>query len=109
LEIFLLKLLKDSAAPIILFLILILGCREDIFLYPAEDYENFVYVNSDPVGASIFLKGVYLEETTPAWIRDLEPGNHLFTLKLQGYVDTTFRVSIKDSASEFITVHLRAE
>ena len=101
------KFAKYFTFSLIFLIILASGCREDIFLYPEENYNNYVYVNSEPVGASIFLKGEYLEETTPAWLTNLEPGRHVFTLKLQGFIDTTFQVSVQDSSKEFITVFLK--
>lgn len=105
--------MKKLAIKVLLLLtasvILFAGCREDMFIYPEEDYNNFIYVNSEPAGASIFHKGVYLDLTTPAWIKDLEPGRQYFTLKLIGFNDTTFAVTVEDSSNEYITVFLREE
>ncbi len=53
-----------------------------------------VLLESSPSGAQIFLSGANTNKLTPSTIADLDEGNHQFTLKLNGYRDTTFNVTI---------------
>ena len=51
-------------------------------------------MQSEPSGAQIFLSGTNTNKQTPSTIENLEEGSHQFTLKLDGYKDTTFNVTI---------------
>ena len=53
-----------------------------------------VLIQSDPGGAQIFLSGNNTEKLTPATFQNFEEGSYQFTLKLSGYIDTTFYVTI---------------
>ena len=53
-----------------------------------------VLLQSSPSGAQIFLDGTNTSKLTPSTIQDLEEGSHPFTLKLSGYKDTTFNVTV---------------
>ncbi len=53
-----------------------------------------VFLQSEPSGAQIFLSGTNTNKQTPSTIENLEEGSHQFTLKLDGYKDTTFNVTI---------------
>ena len=53
-----------------------------------------VFLESSPSGAQIFLDGTNTSKLTPSTIQNLEEGSHQFTLKLSGYIDTTFTVTI---------------
>ncbi len=48
-----------------------------------------IFVSSDPIGAKIFLDNNNLNKVTPQTITNLEPGEHLITLKLNHFADTT--------------------
>ena len=51
-------------------------------------------LESTPSGAQIFMSGTNTNKLTPSTIQNLEEGVHQFTLKLNGYYDTTFNVNI---------------
>ena len=51
-------------------------------------------MESTPDGAQIFLSGTNTNKLTPSTIQNLQEGVHNFTLKLNGYNDTTFNVTI---------------
>jgi PEGA domain len=53
-----------------------------------------ILLESSPSGAQIFLSGTNTGKVTPSAIQDLEEGSHEFTLKLNGYNDTTFNATI---------------
>ncbi len=53
-----------------------------------------VLLQSLPAGAQIFLEGSNTNKQTPSTIDNLEQGSYKFTLKLVGYNDTTFNVTI---------------
>ena len=53
-----------------------------------------VLLKSNPGGAQIFLSGTNTGKVTPSTIQDLEEGSHQFSLKLNGYNDTTFNATI---------------
>ena len=61
---------------------------------------------STPSGAQIFLSGINTNMFTPSTVEDLEEGSHQFTLRLNGYKDTTFNVTIikNQQASKNITL-----
>lgn len=84
------------------FLILILGlavmsCEDSTDPVPDT---GTVYVESTPTGAQIWLDGVNTGEVTPGTI-DASPGAHIVTLKLDGYGDLEFNVSVT-AGEEFI-------
>jgi hypothetical protein len=51
-------------------------------------------LTSSPTGAEIFINNVDQNKTTPSVITNLDPGSVNVTLKLSGYRDTTFSVTI---------------
>lgn len=65
-----------------------------------------VLLQSTPGGAQIFLEGINTSKITPSTIQDLEEGSHRFTLKLNGYNDTTFNITIirEEQISKNITL-----
>lgn len=53
-----------------------------------------IFIESEPSGAQIFLESNNTGKVTPDTISDLETGDYNLTLKLTGYHDTTFTLSV---------------
>lgn len=53
-----------------------------------------LFIESQPSGAQIFLEGNNTGDVTPDTISSLETGNYDLTLKLPGYYDTTFSMTV---------------
>jgi hypothetical protein len=67
-----------------------------------------VFLQSIPSGAQIFVSGTNTNKTTPEGIINLEAGDHEFTLKLNGYIDTTFNVTVVKDGRTDKTIILRS-
>ncbi len=68
--------------------------NENITLTGTAVSTGSVLLQSSPSGAQIFLEGTNTSKLTPSTIQNLNEGVHQFTLKLNGYRDTTFNVTI---------------
>ena len=53
-----------------------------------------IYLSSVPPGADIWLNNVFQNNFTPDSLNGLNAGSYQITLKLTGYLDTTFTVTI---------------
>ena len=87
----------------------IVSCREDKIVFPEEPADASIFINSDPIGASIFYKHEFTNKITPGWFLNMTPGYHLFTLKYEGYADTSVYVSLESSRTQYVTVLMRKE
>lgn len=102
--------MKLSNILLILCLIyLFISCREDKVVFPDEPVDAAIFVNSNPRGASIFLRNDFTNKITPDWIENLTPGTHRITLKYDGYMDTSVSIRLSTSQKKYLTIQLRAE
>ncbi len=53
-----------------------------------------IVARSIPTGAAIYLDGVDQKKVTPDTLKSLSVGSHTVTLKLTGYIDSTFTVNV---------------
>jgi hypothetical protein len=53
-----------------------------------------IYVTSSPSGATIYVNGTSQNKVTPDTVSSLEAATYSVTLKLTGYKDTTFTVTV---------------
>ncbi|PKL88195.1 MAG: hypothetical protein CVV23_11495 [Ignavibacteriae bacterium HGW-Ignavibacteriae-2] len=90
-------------------LFLVLSCRQDLIVFPNEDYPNSIFISSEPSGAEILLEGRKTSLFTPSFLTNLEPGKHLIGLYLFGYADTTVEITVTDSSKNFIKIFLKEE
>ena len=88
---------------------LFISCREDKIVFPDEPVDAAIFVNSNPVGASIFLRGNFTNKITPAWIENLTPGIYRVSVKYEGFVDTTQNIRLSESQVEYIFFLLRED
>jgi hypothetical protein len=56
--------------------------------YPNQYYYGDIQINSIPANASIYLDGIYTGYASPKIIPNISVGNHLITLKLEGYLNS---------------------
>jgi hypothetical protein len=102
--------LRSHLTFVLLFTTLIvISCREDIFVEPEESGYANLFIDSQPRGANIFVNGEFTELKTPAWLNRVSTGKVKIKLKLDGYIDTTFAVHLKDSTNELINIFLKSE
>ena len=86
------------------------SCRENKIVFPEEPVDAAIYINSNPVGASIFLRNDFTNKITPAWIENLTPGAYYrVTLKYDGFVDTTVSVRLDTLQRQRLFLLLREE
>jgi PEGA domain len=66
-----------------------------------------IYIGSSPANAQIFLDSVNTNKVTPDTIKNIVTGLHKITLKKNGYIDTTFQVTVeeKNIVSKTITLN----
>ena len=83
------------------------SCRQDIVEFHLDSNEGSLYIDSSPQYASIYLRGEYSGKHTPEWLSQLEKGNYRITLKLNGYVDTTFRVDVEGAKRKYLLVTMQ--
>lgn len=55
---------------------------------------GIIYVSSNPPGATVYLDGHRLTETTPTIIRDLTSGDYLLRMELAGYMPWENRIPV---------------
>ena len=82
------------------------SCREDVIIYPNKKDRSTIYVDSDPMGARIYLSTISTGKETPDSLVDLEPGLYAITLRLTGYADTTMNVNLKAGTKPYIFILL---
>ncbi|HOF97259.1 MAG TPA: DUF3344 domain-containing protein, partial [Methanoculleus sp.] len=70
--------------------------------YPAPP--GTIFVTSDPTGAAVWLDGEDTGEVTPTTLEDVPAGDHVVTLKLDGYADASRPVTVV--SDETVTVDL---
>ncbi|MCK9209663.1 MAG: PEGA domain-containing protein [Ignavibacteriaceae bacterium] len=85
--------MKKYLALLILPLVFFVASCTDSTTDPVEQ-KGSVLIQSNPAGAKIFLAGVDQGKVTPETLTDLTTGAHQVTLKLDGYNDTTFTVTV---------------
>jgi len=79
--------------PVLLFIVLtITSC--DTATDPGTTEKGSILLTSSPVGAQIWVDANNSGKTTPDSVTGLTAGNHNFTLKLNGYNDTTVTYNI---------------
>ena len=67
-----------------------------------------IYINTNPIGAQIFLDSLNTSKVTPDTLKNIITGLHTITLKKSGYIDTTFIVSITENSTISKTIELNA-
>ena len=99
---------KLSFAGIIIIVSFLFSCREGIVEYPEIEKDNgAIYLDSSPRGALIFVKDTRTELKTPEEFQDLQPGEYVFTLKLDGYNDTTIIATVESGKDRFFSINLK--
>jgi hypothetical protein len=74
--------------------ILIASCSDNTTNPPAVTQQGSMYLTSDPAGAQIWVGGQNSNKVTPDSVTGLDPSTYSVTLKLNGYRDTTFSVTV---------------
>ncbi len=92
---------------LVLSLIYLTGCREDI----VDSSENLntgkLYINSVPRGAEIFLDNNRVGKITPDSLLFMMPGNYSVKLRLTGYAEINQNVTIVAGQKRFVNVIFR--
>lgn len=91
----------------ILLFILINSCEKEVFVEPSSISKvqySLVYITSNPQGAEIYMDGKTTGAVTPDTIKWLEEKNHVVTLRMKYYFDTTFTVNSKISQPLSISI-----
>ncbi len=90
---------------IFILLVIICGCREDIFEYTEDLPSGKIIVKSIPSGADIFLNSSRTGKMTPDSLVSLQPALYSVKLKLAGYKDTTITVNVIPGSKKNITIN----
>lgn len=67
-----------------------------------------IFVSSAPVGAAIFLNNANTGKVTPDSIKNLTPGDYTIKLTRNGYLDSTFQITVLDGQTSSASINLRA-
>lgn len=86
--------MKKYLALLFLPLVFFVESCTDSTTNPVEPTTGSVVILSNPAGAKIFLAGVDQGKVTPDTLKSLSAGSHQVTLKLDGYYDSTFTVTV---------------
>lgn len=80
------------------------SCRENITVFEEKSDQGTIYVDSNPLGAYIYLNNKFLDKTTPDSIAGLDPGIYFVSLYKPGYKDTTIEVELKPKSHPYVNV-----
>lgn len=94
------KLLK-----MLLFVILVLGCREEIIDFTEHPETGKLYINSTPKGAEIFLNDNRLWKNTPDSLLDIKAGVYSVKLRLIGYPEERVLINVQAGKKNFVDVN----
>ncbi len=77
---------------------MIISCEKQVTVLSSDEdiYYGFIYIDSNPRGASIFQNGKNTGRFTPDSLRYLPSGRYSITLKLKYYRDTTISVQLQE-------------
>lgn len=89
---------------LVLVLLLIVSCREDILEFQEEVNTGKIYLSSSPAGAEIYFENNKTGKTTPDSLISVLPGRYLIKLKLTGYSDELVNVVVQSGQKRFINV-----
>lgn len=84
---------------IIILVLTLTSCEEETTSPPPEVKYGSIFIQSNPTGAQIWVDNTNTGKVTPDSIINLSIGNHSITLKLSGFSDTTFTVTIIENTT----------
>lgn len=90
----------------ILLLLLLLSCDREVSVTPPDEPppDGFVFIDSNPENAQIYLDGKNRRRSTPDSITWLETGTYKFTLKKELFLDTSITVDIVEGEKRSINI-----
>ncbi|MCX6152237.1 MAG: PEGA domain-containing protein [Ignavibacteriales bacterium] len=94
------KRIRITILILVLYLVFTAGfCNKEITVSPPEGaiHTGFVYIESNPNLAKIYLNGRNTGKVTPDSLRWLEAGKQTVTLRLTGWKDSTLQLNIIES------------
>ncbi|MCX6152236.1 MAG: PEGA domain-containing protein [Ignavibacteriales bacterium] len=94
---------------LILFIILSLlfiSCDKEVSVTepPRSPHKGFIFVDSNPQGARIYLNGWNTGQFTPDSVKWLADGNYKIMIRLALYRDTTFNIEIEEDIKKHILI-----
>lgn len=89
----------------LLFVILVLGCREEIIDFTEHPETGKLYINSTPKGAEIFLNDNRLWKNTPDSLLDIKAGVYSVKLRLIGYPEERVLINVQAGKKNFVDVN----
>jgi hypothetical protein len=84
------------------------SCKNNA-ISPVSDNIGSLLINSDPVGAAIYLQGDFTGKYTPDTLKNLEFGSYKIILKFGIERDTTFKVNLSNTGINKISVNMTNE
>lgn len=90
----------------ILVTVLFISCEKDVYITPPpeEPANGFVFINSNPTGATIFINDKNTGKVTPDSLTYLEFGSTKLTLKKEGFYDTVFTATLSKDVKNQIFI-----
>ncbi len=100
------KQLNRNTYCLIVFVLVTLSCNKEVSVTePAvKPSQGFIYLETIPTGADIYLNSIKTGQTTPDSIKWLGEGDNKILLRLNGYRDSSITVNIGETEKQFITV-----
>ena len=91
-------------------LLFLSSCREDIIQIENEsENRGSITIDSQPIGALIFIHNESTGKRTPNIISNLIPGSYPITLRLAGYSDTTITRRVSANQNALVEVNLNKQ
>jgi len=92
---------------LLLFIIGLFGCRENIVDFNPELKTGDLYINSNPDGATIFFNETRTGKITPDSLINLQPGSYRIRVSLLGVGEETISVSLVSGEKKFVNINFR--
>lgn len=70
-----------------------LSCKETIVQNPVQN--GSLFIDSKPQGAKIYIQGTFIEQYTPATIKNLEPDSINIKVEVEPGTDSSFTLNVK--------------
>lgn len=91
----------------ILSLLSMVNCRENIIEFSEESKTGKIFIETIPPGADIFFENSKTGKTTPDSLTNIQPGTYSIKLRLTGYADENFNVSLRGGQKRYINISFR--
>ncbi len=92
---------------ILFFVVSIISCRDNIVDFNEGVKTGNLYIDSEPLGATIFFNETRTGKLTPDSLINLQPGNYEIRVTLLGVGEGTAFVDVKSGDKKYINIEIK--